>query len=154
MRSNGRRYSRGPRSNSPIITEVSAGGVLFDGDRLLVLCKPNGEWLMPKGHLEPGETAEQAAIREVAEESGLKARIRGRLGETQYEFRVPPAGEFRRKRVHWFLMDVSGGELNIESTFCGGRFMSVDEALRTLTFRNDRDLVRQAARMRRETSEK
>lgn len=135
-----------------MIIEVSAGGILFDDERLLVLCKPNGEWIMPKGHVEAGETPEEAAIREVAEESGLLAKIRARVGQTAYSFRVPPTGEMRLKRVHWFLMDVQGGQLRIESNFCDGKFLTVDEALRTLTFPNDRRLLRLAARKRSEES--
>jgi len=149
VRNGGKGRGRIPDSRTGIVTEVSAGGVVFDGDALLILCKLNGEWIMPKGHLESGETPEQAAIREVAEESGLVARIQDRVGETQYEFRLP-SGEMRRKRVHWFLMDRSGGQLRLEPTFCGGKFASSVEALNYLTFENDREMVRQAIRIRSE----
>lgn len=133
-----------------MVTELSAGGVLFDDKRLMVLCKPNGEWVMPKGHVEPDETPEQAALREVEEETGLKARIRGKLGQTQYEFRVPQTGDIHHKRVQWFLMEVRGGSLHIEPTFSTGQFLTIDQALSRLTFANDREIVRRAARLLKE----
>nr|MDA8188223.1 NUDIX domain-containing protein [Dehalococcoidales bacterium] len=63
-----------------MVTEVSAGGVLLDDGDIFLLHKPNGEWVMPKGHLESGETPEQAAVREVLEETGLTARIVAKVG--------------------------------------------------------------------------
>src|SRR5882672_11199642 len=59
--------------------EFSAGGVARDGDRVLMIRVQTLEgkeiWTFPKGHLEPGETAEQAAVREVEEETGYRCEI-------------------------------------------------------------------------------
>ena len=67
-------------------------------------------WSLPKGHLEAGETTEQAAVREVEEETGISGRITARLGSIEYSF----AAEGRRihKRVHHFLMEAVSGELS------------------------------------------
>lgn len=127
-----------------MVTEVSAGGVLCDKGDVFVLRKPNGEWVMPKGHVEPDETPEQAAVREVFEEAGLRAYVVSEIGQTQYRFRLA-SGEVRRKVVHWYLMAVDAREFRIESTFEEGVFLPVEDALRTLTFENDREIVRQAA---------
>ncbi len=125
------------------MTEISAGGVLFDKGEVFLLRKPNGEWVMPKGHLESGETPEEAAVREVFEETGLKARIVSKLGRTQYRFRTPN-GDIIRKVVHWYLMEVGSRELRVEPTFEEGVFLPAELAIKTLTFENDRGIVRQA----------
>ncbi len=67
-------------------------------------------WSLPKGHLEPGETAEQAAVREVAEETGITGRITAPLGSLSYSFTVD--GRRIHKRVHHFLMVAESGELS------------------------------------------
>jgi 8-oxo-dGTP pyrophosphatase MutT (NUDIX family) len=63
-----------------------AGGVVLLGNRVVLRKTANGEYLFPKGHLEPGETAEQTAIREVAEETGLEARIVASVGPVYYTY--------------------------------------------------------------------
>ncbi|MCL5266448.1 MAG: NUDIX hydrolase [Chloroflexi bacterium] len=132
-----------------MVTEVSAGGVLLDDGDIFLLHKPNGEWVMPKGHLESGETPEQAAVREVLEETGLTARIVAKVGETRYQFRVQPSGQVKRKRVHWFLMKVDNRKLDVEPTFEEGVFLPVEDALKTLTFENDKDIARKAVEWHR-----
>jgi 8-oxo-dGTP pyrophosphatase MutT (NUDIX family) len=65
-----------------IVRYDSAGGIVFDGDRLLLLRKSAlGEVVLPKGHVEPGETAEGAALRETVEETGYtKLEVLADLG--------------------------------------------------------------------------
>ena len=67
-------------------------------------------WSLPKGHLEDGETAEQAAVREIEEETGIKGEVVQPLGTLDYWF----VTEDRRvhKTVHHFLLRASGGELS------------------------------------------
>lgn len=93
--------------------ELSAGGVVyrFDGDRLLCLFIQDrfGRWSWPKGHLEPGEGPEEAALREVLEETGIVGRIRGRLPATHYYYR--DATQLVKKTVHYFLIEAVGGEV-------------------------------------------
>jgi len=62
------------------VTEITAGGIVFNGGKVLVLRNLKGVWVFPKGHVELGESHEQAALREVLEESGLHALIVGRGG--------------------------------------------------------------------------
>ncbi|MDD5628700.1 MAG: NUDIX domain-containing protein [Elusimicrobia bacterium] len=86
--------------------ERSAGGLVVRGDRVLMVQVRNlqGEvvWTFPKGHLEAGEGARQAALREVAEETGWDCRIRARLSTARYRFLRE--GRKVSKKVDWFLM--------------------------------------------------
>ena len=70
------------------------------------------EWCIPKGHLEQNETSEQAALREVFEETGLEAEIIQHLGEVNYQFIQD--GAKISKTVHVYLMQQTGGELSFE----------------------------------------
>jgi 8-oxo-dGTP pyrophosphatase MutT (NUDIX family) len=71
------------------------------------------DWCVPKGHLEGNETKEEAAIREIAEETGLEATIIESLGSIHYEFSTPTS--IISKTVHHFLMKQTGGTLTIEN---------------------------------------
>ncbi len=101
-------------------TEVSAGGfVISKSDPKLValMARFNRggklEWCIPKGHLEQNETSEQAALREVFEETGLEAEIIEHLGEVNYQFIQD--GSKISKTVHVYLMQQTGGELSFEN---------------------------------------
>jgi 8-oxo-dGTP pyrophosphatase MutT (NUDIX family) len=100
-------------------TEVSAGGfVISKSDPTLValMARFNRggklEWCIPKGHLEQDETSEQAALREVFEETGLEAQIIQNLGEVNYQFIQD--GSKISKTVHVYLMQQTGGELSFD----------------------------------------
>lgn len=67
-------------------------------------------WSLPKGHVEPGETPDEAALREVAEETGIQGKVIARLGTIDFWF----IAERQRihKTVHHFLLEAMGGELS------------------------------------------
>lgn len=100
------------------VDETSAGGLVVqrDGTRtsgaLIGRIDRRGRllWSLPKGHLEGAETAEQAAVREVAEETGITGRVVGQLGTIDFWF----VAEGRRihKTVHHFLLVAEAGELS------------------------------------------
>jgi 8-oxo-dGTP pyrophosphatase MutT (NUDIX family) len=101
-------------------TEVSAGGfVISKSDPKLValMARFNRggklEWCIPKGHLEKNETAEQAALREVFEETGLETKVIASLGEVNYQFIQD--GAKISKTVHVYLMQQTGGKLSFEN---------------------------------------
>jgi 8-oxo-dGTP pyrophosphatase MutT (NUDIX family) len=88
-------------TDRPVI--VAAGGVVRDGagraGRVLVVHRPAyDDWTLPKGHVDAGEDAPSAALREVLEETGIRARLVSTLPSTEH------AVGHALKRVHWFLM--------------------------------------------------
>jgi len=104
----------------PVVDETSAGGLvvqLREGQyHAAVIARRNRggrlEWCLPKGHLEGDETPEEAAVREIAEETGIHGQVLRRLGVIDYWF----SGDDRRvhKVVHHFLLGAVGGHLTVE----------------------------------------
>ena len=88
--------------------EVSYGGVVLRDDELLVIT-PAGRRVtgLPKGGRNDGETAEEAAAREVREETGVTARVRAPLGDVTYEYRR--GGRRIHKTVHFFVCEYLSG---------------------------------------------
>lgn len=108
-----------PRKRVPRVTETSAGGFVLasDGSPRVVLIgrlqrRRNAlEWCVPKGHPEGLETLEEAAVREVFEETGITCEVVTLLGSIDYEFYTPDKLIF--KTVHHFLLRQTGGELTV-----------------------------------------
>lgn len=128
----------GAQRKSPIIE--GAGGVVFNHrDEVLLIRQVDGSWVFPKGHIDPGETALSAAMREVAEEAGVVTTCPApdRCWTTEY---VNPRGE--RRRITWYRLVTAATEpIMREAQFPEGRFVSGDSALDLLGFREDRVLL-------------
>lgn len=100
--------------------ETSAGGLvvtsLASGPAVAVIARRNRagrlEWCLPKGHLEGDETPEQAAVREIAEETGIRGRLVTQIGTIDYWFTVE--GRHIHKTVHHYLLEAVGGRLTVE----------------------------------------
>src|SRR5437588_11079388 len=89
---------------------LAAGGIIVDVAlgvrRVLLVHRPRyDDWSFPKGKLDGSETVEQAALREVNEETGLKCRIVRELAVTSYRYRTRNKGRLKPKSVHYFLME-------------------------------------------------
>ena len=134
----------------PRVEETSAGGFVLAADgspRIAVIGRRNRggriDWCVPKGHLEGSETVEQAALREIAEETGLEATIIESLGSIHYEFTTPTS--IIAKTVHHFLMKQTGGELTIENDpdkeAVDIRWVNIDLLNAELTHENERRLA-------------
>jgi 8-oxo-dGTP pyrophosphatase MutT (NUDIX family) len=132
--------------------QVSAGGVVVrpgDGGAEVLLASRRTRagklvWGLPKGLVEPGESPEEAARREVREETGYDAVVREPLGDTSYWFVWE--GTRIRKTVHFFLMEATGdppGERDLEMEEVS--WYSLDEAPRVAGFDSERDMLRRAA---------
>ena len=133
------------------VRQVSAGGVVYrqgpEGTELLLASRRtrSGElvWGLPKGLVEPGESPETAAVREVREETGYDGEIRDSLGEISYFFVW--GGERIRKVVHFFLMEAAEGEPGPrDQEMEEVAWFPLDEAVRTAGFDSERDTVRRA----------
>jgi 8-oxo-dGTP diphosphatase len=117
---------------------LAAGGlVLRDGPEIAVVHRPRyDDWSLPKGKLDPGEDFEQAALREVEEETGLTCRIKGTLGDTSYHDK-----RGRPKLVRYFQMTPEEGEFAPNDEVDELRWLSPQEATDLLSYDFDRELV-------------
>jgi 8-oxo-dGTP diphosphatase len=116
---------------------LAAGGAVLRADRVAVVHRPRyDDWSLPKGKLDEGEDFEQAALREVEEEIGLKCRLRRMLGETTYYDRKD-----RLKLVRYFEMRPESGEFTPNDEVDEVRWLPFGEAARLLTYDFDRELI-------------
>ena len=116
----------------------AAGGVIVRDGRVAIVHRPrHDDWSLPKGKLDPGESWEEAALREVQEETGLRARITGELTPAHY---LDAKG--RDKTVRWYRMEiVDEGALEPSGEVDELRWVTPEEAARLLTYEHDRALV-------------
>ena len=135
--------------------EFSAGGVLvrrLDGRWHLAAIRPGGKqeglWALPKGGLDRGESAEAAALREVAEETGARGRSLGKIGDVRYVYTRRGTRIF--KIVSFFLVRYEGGRLGaIPEAFrhevAETRWLPLDEAPSLLAYRGEQEMAALAA---------
>ncbi len=129
--------------------DLAAGGVVVRGDQVIVIVPrkraSDGSRVLglPKGHLDPGESLEQAATREVLEETGAVAELLEPLAEIRY--RHERKGRIVAKTVAFYLFAYRAGGLDdhdeeVESA----RWMPLREAARALTYEGEREVVAMA----------
>jgi 8-oxo-dGTP pyrophosphatase MutT (NUDIX family) len=133
-------------------TATSAGGIVIrsiDGVPHVVAGRRQRQrdgvsWTLPKGTPNPNETLEEAALREVAEETGLQVRLLAPLEAIEYWF--VQGGARIHKTVHYWLMEPVGGDLDRhDHEFDEVRWVPLVEAPALLTFETERALVARAA---------
>lgn len=117
-----------------MMKEKAAGGVVYrrtgSGIEVLLIRDRFGKIALPKGKEEPGETSEQTAVREIAEETGIRAAIEDMLEETRYAYRKA-SGEQVDKTVRFYLLQALGGELKAQVEEIGeARWVAPEEAIR------------------------
>lgn len=126
--------------------ETSAGGVVFNSNKILLLKKFNGGWVLPKGHVKKGEELSDTALREVKEETGVDAELGEYIDFIEYHYFNFREMKKSKKTVHWFLMYSDTFEcvpLRAEG-FKDARFMTQFEAIKSLTHSNERNIIKKA----------
>jgi 8-oxo-dGTP pyrophosphatase MutT (NUDIX family) len=131
------------------IPEYSAGGVVFrkaaQGYEIVTVNRArHSDWSLPKGHIEEGETREQAAVREVKEETGLDATIIEPIGEVVYFFRRPKGALVRKSVFHFLLEATSFSFSGPNWEVAEARWIAIDQAHTLLTYQNDLEIVKKA----------
>ena len=127
---------------------ISCGGVVIFRGKILLLYKNyknrSDGWVLPKGTVEPGETYEETALREVKEESGSDAVIKQYVGKSEYQFRIPD--DIVDKKVHWFLMSTDSyySKPQKEEYFEDSGFYKYHEAYYLLKYANEKQILKQA----------
>lgn len=138
----------------PSRREISAGGVVYRRKRgrvevaLAARRTQKGElvWGLAKGQIEPGESPELAAVREVREETGLEASIEASLGTTRYFYVWD--GVRVRKSVHFFLMQAIGGDVRRrDEEMEDVRWFPMERALKKAAYRGERIVLARAAEL-------
>jgi 8-oxo-dGTP diphosphatase len=115
----------------------AAGGVVMRGGRVALVHRPKyDDWTFPKGKLDPGEDFEQAALREVEEETGMRCRLGRELPSTRY---VDPKG--RRKVVRYWQMEPLEGDFAPNREVDELRWVAPPEARGLLSYDRDRDVL-------------
>jgi len=131
------------KKNLPIRREFSAGGVVIKDKREVLLIKnPSNIWTFPKGHIEKGETREEAAVREVKEETNVDAQIVTYLGEISYFFTW--GGVRIYKTVYFFLMRYISGIPVPSWEVKDARFFPLNRAESMLKYKGDKEIFRKA----------
>ena len=121
----------------------AAGGLVLRGRgaerELVVVHRPRyDDWSLPKGKVDPGETDEECALREVWEETGLSCRLGRELPATRYVDR-----KGRSKGVRYWEMEVTDGDFVANDEVDELRWLGLDPALALLSYAHDRALVTQ-----------
>jgi 8-oxo-dGTP pyrophosphatase MutT (NUDIX family) len=132
--------------------ETSAGGVVYrleGGAPLFLLIRDSyANWGFPKGHLEAGERAEDAAVREVREETGLRElTLRGTIETIDWYFRF--RGRLIHKVCHFFLMETAQAETAPQRTegITACQWIAYDSAASCISYANARQVLRRAREM-------
>jgi 8-oxo-dGTP pyrophosphatase MutT (NUDIX family) len=119
-----------------LVTRSGAGG----GIEIVLVHRPKyDDWTFPKGKLEAGESDEEAAVREVGEETGFACTLAEELATVRY---IDARG--RPKRVRYWIMTIVGGDATVPNAEVDDlRWLSPDDASTLLTYAHDQALARQ-----------
>ncbi|HJQ67675.1 MAG TPA: NUDIX hydrolase [Blastocatellia bacterium] len=137
-----------PTCATPLIMEekLAAGGVVVEAVggviRVLLVHRPRyDDWSFPKGGVHSGESLEEAALREVLEETGVECRVERKLSVARYNYRTK-RGAVRPKAVHYFLMQATGGRIATDGVEVDhAEWLDVAEAQGRLSYDFDKEML-------------
>jgi 8-oxo-dGTP pyrophosphatase MutT (NUDIX family) len=144
-----------PGARLQTVTQVSAGGVIYRRGRgeesievALVRVGPKNRWQLPKGLVEPGETPEATAVREVREEAGVQGELVAPLEAIEYWYVGTHEGHERvrfHKRVHFFLLEYREGDVqDHDYEVSEARWAPIGEAESLLAFGSEKKVMARA----------
>ena len=134
----------------PIKRQVSSGGVIFRKNNstieiALIAVKGGKVWCLPKGIIDKGESPEKTAVREVAEETGLKGKIIEKLGEINYWYYLKEEEARCRKTVHFFLIEYESGDISKHDWEVDkAAWFPINEAMEKASHENEREIIKRA----------
>ncbi|HEX6279638.1 MAG TPA: NUDIX hydrolase [Pyrinomonadaceae bacterium] len=134
------------------VHQISAGGVAYrmidrDAHIAVIRTSTEGRWQLPKGLIDPGETPEITALREVREEAGIDCEIVRPVGDIEYWFVAAYDGVKKRyhKKVHFFFMKYLNGSVDDhDDEVAEARWEPIASALDLLAFKSEKELVEKA----------
>src|ERR1044071_1370227 len=137
------------------LDQISAGGVAFrwqdsNLEIAIVSVKPKLRWQLPKGIVDPGETPQVTAVREVREEAGVETDMIKLIETIEYWYRSVKNGKPVRfhKFVHFYLLEYKGGDVsNHDHEVEEARWVSFEEAVEMLEFKSEREVAEKAREM-------
>ena len=152
-----KKQSESSTAESKVTTkdQISAGGVAFrhagsQVQLVIVSVKPSLRWQLPKGIVDPGETPEVTAVREVREEGGVETELLRLIETIEYWYQRVQYGKRIRyhKFVHFYLLVYKTGEVaNHDHEIEEARWVSFEQALEMLEFKSERGVVEKAQTM-------
>lgn len=129
--------------------EISSGGVVVRrtdlGLRVLLIKDSYGHWTWPKGNIEKGETPQEAAIREIGEETALKnVRLIDRIAEMQYFYKRNKKLIFKKVHIYLFEAEGDGQIAALKSEIEDARWFSSGQALETIEYKGAKAVLKKA----------
>ncbi|NMB27858.1 MAG: NUDIX hydrolase [Tissierellia bacterium] len=126
-----------------MIVRNCAGGVVFHGDKVLILKNDKDEWVLPKGKIRNDSLPTETAVSRVKHETGVDANIVSTAGETSYEFFSLSRKQEVYNRIIWYVMESikDNYKINREEGFKDGGFYPIDKAINMITYSQDKSLV-------------
>lgn len=128
-------FSRKKPSIQEVVREATAGGIVFRRNNkgeieFLMIQDPKGRWSIPKGHVEPGETAQETAIREIGEEASLHdIEPICWLGKTHFRYRRLDTLVLMTTQIYLIKVNTDGNEIKKEDFYADIKWFGFNEAL-------------------------
>lgn len=125
-----------------------AGGVVFHDENVFLLKNEKSEWVMPKGLIKNEETPQDAALRRVFEETGIKAEIIEQAGRTYYEFYSITRQMPVCNRIAWYVMTTGSEDFQVAESdkYAEAGFFPILDAIERITYSQDKSLLVQSYR--------